>query len=132
LFYQLKELKNRFFLGGFCLFLDFERRKDRMGICFSSFGGKNGEREWNSVSNNSTSRLDLKLGKTTSGSGDFASFISKFGGGGAAAAAEERALHQIPGRVVANGGSKVACLYTQQGKKGTNQDAMIVWEVSLP
>lgn len=37
----------------------------------------------------------------------------------------------IPGRLIANGGSKVACLYTQQGKKGTNQDAMLVWEVCL-
>lgn len=101
-----------------------------MGICYSSFGGKNREREWKSENDN-TSRLDSKLGKTTSGSGDFASFISKFGGGGggaAAAAAEERSLHQIPGRLFANGASRVACLYTQQGKKGTNQDAMIVWE----
>ncbi|XP_059442576.1 probable protein phosphatase 2C 6 [Corylus avellana] len=31
-------------------------------------------------------------------------------------------------RMVMNGASKVACLYTQQGKKGTNQDAMLVWE----
>ncbi|KAM0975081.1 hypothetical protein ACFX2C_018166 [Malus domestica] len=35
----------------------------------------------------------------------------------------------IPGRLIGNGGSKVACLYTQQGKKMTNQDAMLVWEV---
>ncbi|KAL6204231.1 hypothetical protein ACLB2K_021499 [Fragaria x ananassa] len=35
---------------------------------------------------------------------------------------------EIPGRLIGNGGSKVACLYTQQGKKGTNQDAMLVWE----
>ncbi|KAM0063666.1 putative protein-serine/threonine phosphatase [Helianthus debilis subsp. tardiflorus] len=41
---------------------------------------------------------------------------------------EERALHQIPGRVFGNGSSSIASLYTQQGKKGTNQDAMIVWE----
>lgn len=105
-----------------------------MGICYSSFGGKNREREWK-TENDNTNKLDSKLGKTTSGSSDFASFISKFGGGGgvaAAAAAEERSLHQIPGRLFANGASRVACLYTQQGKKGTNQDAMIVWEVSLP
>lgn len=31
-------------------------------------------------------------------------------------------------RMVMNGASKIACLYTQQGKKGTNQDAMLVWE----
>lgn len=108
-----------------------------MGICYSSFGGKNREREWKNENDN-TNGLDSKLGKTTSGSSDFASFISKFGSGGggaaaaAAAAAEERVLHQIPGRLFVNGASRVACLYTQQGKKGTNQDAMIVWEVRLP
>lgn len=39
-------------------------------------------------------------------------------------------LHRIPGRFFLNGSSDVASLFTQQGKKGTNQDAMIVWEVS--
>lgn len=38
-------------------------------------------------------------------------------------------LHRIPGRLFANGFTDVASLFTQQGKKGTNQDAMIVWEV---
>ncbi|KAJ0846701.1 putative protein-serine/threonine phosphatase [Helianthus annuus] len=37
-------------------------------------------------------------------------------------------LHRIPGRMFLNGSSEFASLYTQQGKKGTNQDAMIVWE----
>ncbi|KAI9077938.1 hypothetical protein K1719_040067 [Acacia pycnantha] len=37
-------------------------------------------------------------------------------------------LHRIPGRLFLNGSSEVASLFTQQGKKGTNQDAMIVWE----
>lgn len=37
-------------------------------------------------------------------------------------------LHRIPGRLFANGFTDVASLFTQQGKKGTNQDAMIVWE----
>ncbi|XP_008370833.3 probable protein phosphatase 2C 33 [Malus domestica] len=40
---------------------------------------------------------------------------------------EER-LHRIPERMFFNGSSEVASLFTQQGKKGTNQDAMIVWE----
>ena len=35
----------------------------------------------------------------------------------------------MPGRLYLNGASEVACLHTQQGKKGTNQDAMLVWEV---
>lgn len=37
-------------------------------------------------------------------------------------------LHRIPGRIFLNGSSEVASLFTQQGKKGTNQDAMVVWE----
>ncbi|XP_044499418.1 probable protein phosphatase 2C 33 isoform X2 [Mangifera indica] len=40
----------------------------------------------------------------------------------------EEPLHRIPGRLFLNGSSEVASLFTQQGKKGTNQDAMIVWE----
>ncbi|KAL6501051.1 putative protein phosphatase 2C 33 [Orobanche hederae] len=41
---------------------------------------------------------------------------------------EEQLLHRIPGRMFLNGSSGIASLFTQQGKKGTNQDAMIVWE----
>ncbi|KAL8051979.1 hypothetical protein ABFX02_06G182200 [Erythranthe guttata] len=37
-------------------------------------------------------------------------------------------LHRISGRMFLNGSSDVASLFTQQGKKGTNQDAMVVWE----
>ncbi|KAL1221383.1 putative protein phosphatase 2C 6 [Cardamine amara subsp. amara] len=37
-------------------------------------------------------------------------------------------IQQVGGRLVGNGSSEIACLYTQQGKKGTNQDAMLVWE----
>ncbi|XP_010928162.1 probable protein phosphatase 2C 66 [Elaeis guineensis] len=40
----------------------------------------------------------------------------------------EDELYDVPGRMFLNGTSEMACLYTQQGKKGTNQDAMIVWE----
>nr|GMD31310.1 probable protein phosphatase 2C 33 [Ipomoea batatas] len=40
----------------------------------------------------------------------------------------EEHLHRIPGRRFLNGSSEVATLFSQQGKKGTNQDAMIVWE----
>ncbi|KAL2473176.1 putative protein phosphatase 2C 6 [Forsythia ovata] len=84
------------------------------------------EAEWASE-NEYDGKINLKLKKSSSG--DFAAFISKLSGGGAAvAAAEERALHQIQGRLFSNGANGIACLYTQQGKKGTNQDAMIVWE----
>ncbi|KAJ4823875.1 putative protein phosphatase 2C 33 [Turnera subulata] len=41
---------------------------------------------------------------------------------------KEEPLHRIPGRLFLNGSSDIASLFTQQGKKGTNQDAMIVWE----
>ncbi|XP_042480891.1 probable protein phosphatase 2C 33 [Macadamia integrifolia] len=37
-------------------------------------------------------------------------------------------LRRIAGRMFLNGASEVASLFTQQGRKGTNQDAMIVWE----
>jgi hypothetical protein len=42
-------------------------------------------------------------------------------------------LRGIPGRLTGNGSSLsgAACMFTQQGKKGVNQDAMLVWEVSL-
>ncbi|KAJ0447979.1 putative protein-serine/threonine phosphatase [Helianthus annuus] len=33
-----------------------------------------------------------------------------------------------PNRIFANGKSRSSCIYTQQGRKGINQDAMIVWE----
>ncbi|XP_019455584.1 PREDICTED: probable protein phosphatase 2C 33 [Lupinus angustifolius] len=34
----------------------------------------------------------------------------------------------VPGRMFLNGSSDVASLYSKQGKKGINQDAMLVWE----
>ncbi|CAN6981284.1 unnamed protein product [Brassica oleracea var. botrytis] len=37
-------------------------------------------------------------------------------------------LSTVPGRMFLNGSSEVACIFTQQGKKGPNQDAMVVWE----
>ncbi|RWW83169.1 hypothetical protein BHE74_00008352 [Ensete ventricosum] len=40
----------------------------------------------------------------------------------------EDELHRLPDRSFLNGATEAACLYAQQGKKGTNQDAMIVWE----
>lgn len=51
--------------------------------------------------------------------------LNKFGG------VDERVLHLAHGRLIENGACNKACLYTQQGKKGTNQDAMIVWEVRI-
>lgn len=93
-----------------------------MGICYSSPNEKR-KPGWEGG-------RDSKLKRGSSN--DLATFISKLSGGGGSGAAvvvaEERALHQIPGRLFSNGSSRIASLYTQQGKKGTNQDAMIVWE----
>jgi hypothetical protein len=36
---------------------------------------------------------------------------------------------EVPGRIAGNGVGSAACLFTRQGRKGTNQDAMVVWEV---
>ncbi|CAA2984719.1 probable phosphatase 2C 6 [Olea europaea subsp. europaea] len=91
-----------------------------MGVCYSSINGKK-KRVWEKEYG-----TDLKLRKGSSS--DFFTFLSKLSGGGAVAAAEEGVLHRVPGRLSANGASRIASLYTQQGKKGTNQDAMIVWE----
>ncbi|KAL0914800.1 hypothetical protein M5K25_015181 [Dendrobium thyrsiflorum] len=53
-------------------------------------------------------------------------FDRKAVAGGGDEAVDELLL--IPGRMYMSGASEAACLFTQQGKKGTNQDAMIVWE----
>ncbi|KAF3517843.1 hypothetical protein DY000_02064331 [Brassica cretica] len=41
---------------------------------------------------------------------------------------EVEGVQEVSGRLISNGSSEIACLYTQQGKKGTNQDAMLVFE----
>jgi len=40
-------------------------------------------------------------------------------------------LTSLPNRIFSNGKSRSSCIFTQQGRKGVNQDAMIVWEVSM-
>ncbi|XVE49879.1 hypothetical protein DITRI_Ditri01bG0117700 [Diplodiscus trichospermus] len=37
-------------------------------------------------------------------------------------------LPSVPHRIFTNGKSRSSCIFTQQGRKGINQDAMIVWE----
>jgi len=37
---------------------------------------------------------------------------------------------KVPGRMFSNGSSEVASVFCKQGRKGINQDAMLVWEVS--
>ncbi|WVZ92304.1 hypothetical protein U9M48_038381 [Paspalum notatum var. saurae] len=58
--------------------------------------------------------------------GGFSSSGKKLPGGGGEMTDEE--LARVSGRMCGNGASAVACLHTQQGRKGTNQDAMVVWE----
>ncbi|KAK7295639.1 hypothetical protein RJT34_18550 [Clitoria ternatea] len=36
--------------------------------------------------------------------------------------------YKVPGRMFLNGSSEVASMYCKQGRKGVNQDAMLVWE----
>ncbi|XP_038992461.1 probable protein phosphatase 2C 52 [Hibiscus syriacus] len=38
----------------------------------------------------------------------------------------------VPNRIFTNGKSRSSCIFTQQGRKGINQDAMIVWEDFMP
>ncbi|XP_073159227.1 probable protein phosphatase 2C 6 [Henckelia pumila] len=84
-----------------------------MGICYSSSSGRR-KKGWK-TGNDGGGRLDSKP-KKNSGASAAAGLVSA-----------ER-LFQIPGRLFSNGATRIASLYTQQGKKGTNQDAMIVWE----
>ncbi|KAL8196637.1 hypothetical protein R6Q57_024932 [Mikania cordata] len=37
-------------------------------------------------------------------------------------------MSSMPNRIFKNGKSRSSCIFTQQGRKGVNQDAMIVWE----
>lgn len=101
-----------------------------MGTCYSSSGS--GRRDRKDGGGDKDDENDIwwksKSGRKSNRKSIDSKF--KFGGGGGrrGAAAEERALQQVPGRLFGNGSSSIASLYTQQGKKGTNQDAMIVWE----
>ncbi|KAM3313101.1 hypothetical protein ACQJBY_032671 [Aegilops geniculata] len=52
---------------------------------------------------------------------EVAALPGKVGGG-------RRRGEEAPGRITGIGAGNVACLFTRQGKKGTNQDAMVAWE----
>lgn len=68
------------------------------------------------------------------------SFLSCLGNGGCGQIERKRTfsdhffslqhLNSIPNRLVYNGKTRNSCIFTQQGRKGINQDAMVVWEVS--
>ncbi|XP_022721135.1 probable protein phosphatase 2C 6 [Durio zibethinus] len=98
-----------------------------MGSCCSSIAkGKSGSKRDDQVIDASTAITttcaSAKKQKQRHGSGRWRKISSGL------VPMDEAELHRISGRMFLNGASNVACLYTQQGKKGTNQDAMLVWE----
>uniref|UniRef100_A0A0A9DWP9 Uncharacterized protein n=1 Tax=Arundo donax TaxID=35708 RepID=A0A0A9DWP9_ARUDO len=50
-------------------------------------------------------------------------------GAGVKAGEGRRREEEAHGRIAGNGVGNAACLFTRQGRKGANQDAMVVWEV---
>ena len=91
-----------------------------MGGCFSSYLGGVGRKGGSE-----------KRGKFFDRRGvvsDPAGLIAKVEGG---QLLTDEELQAFPGRFFQNGSSEKACLFTQQGRKGTNQDAMILWEVVM-
>lgn len=104
-----------------------------MGSCYSSTFGKRRDTDEMvmteaAVAANSRMRMSTASLSTSTCNNSKKKTKKKL----AAASDEGELLHQmmIPesGRMVMNGASNVACLYTQQGKKGINQDTMMVWE----
>lgn len=86
-----------------------------------------GSRRWKqSRSNRGSEKRGGSVSDRIYGMVDFG-FLSRGGGGGGG----EEELNRSHGRMFVNGASDVACLFTQQGRKGTNQDAMLVWEVGF-
>ncbi|OMO83325.1 phosphatase 2C (PP2C)-like protein [Corchorus capsularis] len=97
-----------------------------MGSCCSSAKGKSGSQRDDQVTDASTATTTTCSSPTKQkqrqGSGRWRKKSSGL------VPMDEAELRLISGRMFLNGSSNVACLYTQQGKKGTNQDAMLVWE----
>ncbi|XP_068665192.1 probable protein phosphatase 2C 33 [Aristolochia californica] len=85
-----------------------------MGSCLSADGRSSISYSSSSASGTHKARKNSRKRQAFRGS----SFDSK----------REEQLHKVPGRMFLNGACSIASLFTQQGKKGTNQDAMIVWE----
>lgn len=86
-----------------------------MGLCHSVDRKEPGE----------TSTTTASTAEDTLGSGRWRRPRGYKGGG------EIEGTQQVLDRLISNGSSKSVCLYTQQGKKGTNQDAMLFFEVGF-
>ena len=94
-----------------------------MGSCLSA-EPSNGRAGATTSSSSSSMAKRRKLQRTSSSSSyssPYATTESKMG----------IWLRRVPGRMCLNGSSHIASLFTKQGRKGVNQDAMIVWEVYL-
>lgn len=93
-----------------------------MGSCLSGEAGSTAASllPYGTSSSSSRTKDKRKLQRTSSSSSSpYSSMDSKM----------EIWLHRVPGRMCLNGCSDMASLFTKQGRKGVNQDAMIVWEV---
>lgn len=84
----------------------------RMGSCLSADGRRS------PISYSPASSKKPKRPLNNKKQGRSSSFVSR----------RDEQLRKIPGRIFLNGATDAASIFTQQGKKGTNQDAMIVWE----
>ncbi|KAJ0231084.1 protein phosphatase 2C 18 [Hirschfeldia incana] len=82
-----------------------------MGLCHSVDRKESGE-----------TSTTASTAEDTPGSGRWRRPRGYKGGG------EIEGTQQVLDRLISNGSNKSSCLYTQQGKKGTNQDAMLVFQ----
>lgn len=100
-----------------------------MGSCYSSTKGVPVARDAAGAATEKQSSSSSRRWKKIGSIGKL-----KFGSSGYCEGALNQPSYQsqihVVGRMCSNGASHAACLYTQQGKKGANQDAMLVWEVS--
>lgn len=117
--WNLRELdRSRSISGSFqmgsCMSCSETAAKEPAGA--SSSRTRSGSQSWKT-------RKEGAKGEGGGGGGRWPAAVSVFGD------VREDELHRLPDRLFLNGATEAACLYTQQGKKGTNQDAMVVWEV---
>lgn len=118
------------------------KSRNKMGSCMSSLSADQPRNhnltKWCNImlNKNKKRRRSRNGSKSKSKRGLFSRFgvstdLSKVQSGVAVSDGcyDENLLHRLSDRLFLNGASENACLFTQQGRKGTNQDAMLVWEV---
>ncbi|KAF3796858.1 putative protein phosphatase 2C 66 [Nymphaea thermarum] len=103
-----------------------------MGTCLSTEGDSFPARSSSSASSKRRGRKNRGSFRKWSSSSKRRDAVGSSGGAGGTGPCTlfkgEDDLLDVPGRMYLNGSSEVSCLFTQQGRKGTNQDAMLVWE----